>query len=135
MTWVRVMKKATILIVEDEAIIAADLQDKLESSGYEVPFIEVTGEGAVKKALEIKPDLILMDIVLMGKMNGIDAAKQIHSQTDIPIIFLTAYINEELFQSALTTEPYAYLNKPTHGRDLERAIEVALNKHNKDKYL
>ncbi len=129
------MNKATILIVEDEAIIARDLQLRLESMGFEVPNIEVTGEGAVKKALEVKPDLILMDIVLIDSITGIEAAKQIRLKMDIPIVYLTAYSSENIFEQAKTTEPFGYLIKPIRNKVLKSTIEIALYKHRMEKNL
>jgi len=126
--WYKTVKDI-ILVVEDEAIIASELQMQLESMGFKVPYIESTGEGAVKRALEVKPALILMDIVLRGDMDGIEAAKQIRLKSDIPIIYVTAYSTEDIFEKAKATEPYAYLIKPTDSRELKSNIEIALYKH------
>jgi PAS domain S-box-containing protein len=103
--------------------------------GYEVPYIETTGEGAVKRALEIKPALILMDIILAGMMNGIEAAKQIRFNSDIPIIYLTAYSSENMFKQANITEPFGYLIKPIRDRELKSTIEIALYKSRMEKDL
>lgn len=100
-----------ILLVEDESIEALDIKHTLESFGYEVPYVASTGEEAVKKALEIMPDLILMDIILKGKTNGIDAALEI-KKFNIPVIFLTAHPEESTIERAKLTEPYGYLTKP-----------------------
>ena len=129
------MGKAKILVVEDEVIIARDFQMRLERMGFEVPNIETTGEGAIKRALEIKPDLILMDIVLIDSMDGIEVAKQIHSKTDIPIIYLTAYPSDRMFDLAKVTEPFGYLIKPINDRELKSTIEIALYKHGMEKEL
>jgi PAS domain S-box-containing protein len=129
------MDKPMILVVEDEAIIARDLQLRLERMGFEVPYIESTAQGAVQKALEVKPALILMDIVLGGDMDGIEAAKQIHSEIDTPIVYLTAFSSENIFEQARVTEPFGYLIKPTNNRELKSTIEIALYKHRVEKEL
>jgi len=129
------LDKAKILVVDDEAIIARDLQLRLESMGFEVPYIESTGEGAVKRALEIQPDLILMDIVMIDSIDGIEAAKQIRLKIDIPIIYLTAYPSENIFEQTKITEPFGYLIKPTRNRELKSTIEIALYKHRLEKNL
>ncbi len=125
------MQKAkTILVVEDEAIIAKDLQWRLEGMGYEVPAVVATGEEAIKKALEFKPDLVLMDIMLLGSMDGIEAANQIRSIIDTPLIYLTAYADEEILQRAKVSEPFGYLIKPIGDRELRSNIEITFYKHN-----
>ncbi|HII83446.1 MAG TPA: response regulator, partial [Methanobacterium subterraneum] len=91
-------QRSKILVVEDEALTGMELQKKLILWGYDVVAIVSSGEDAVKKAMELEPDLILMDILLKGCMNGIDAAKIIRKNKEIPIIYLTAYSNSETFQ-------------------------------------
>ncbi len=115
-----------IMIVEDEMIIARDIKGKLESLGYDVIGIVSTGEEAINKARESKPDLILMDIELAGKMDGIDASKQIINELDISVIYLTAYSDSKTFRRAIETEPINYLVKPIDEEKLESAIETAL---------
>ena len=104
-----------------------ELQKKLVLWGYDVIDIVSSGEDAVKKALELDPDLILMDILLKGCMNGIDAAKVIRKNKEIPIIYLTAYCNSETFQGAKITQPQAYLIKPFDENELKFAIEMAFH--------
>ena len=123
------MPKAKILIVEDEKAIAKYIQNTLRALGYVVSVIVSSGEEAIKKAEEIKPDLVLMDIVLKGDMDGIEAAEKIRLLFDIPVIYLTAYANEKLFQRAKITDPFGYILKPFEEKELKIAIEIALYKH------
>ncbi|HBX22169.1 MAG TPA: hybrid sensor histidine kinase/response regulator [Desulfotomaculum sp.] len=123
------MSGARILIVEDEGIEALDLQYRLQGLGYCVPDIAFTGEEAVKKAEEISPDLVLMDIMLPGEIDGVAAAEQINARFDIPIIYLTAYADKNTLQRAKITEPYGYIVKPFKERELHIAIDMALYKH------
>lgn len=118
-------QQSKILVVEDEALTGMELQKKLVLWGYDVVDIVSSGEDAVKKALELEPDLILMDILLKGCMNGIDAAKIIRKNKEVPIIYLTAYCNSETFQGAKITQPQAYLIKPFDENELKFAIEMA----------
>lgn len=118
----------TILLVEDESIEAMDIKRTLESFGYEVPYVASSGEDAIKKALEIVPDLILMDIVLKGETDGIQAASGI-KELDIPVIYLTAHSEESTIEKAKLTEPYGYIIKPYDPIELKYAIELALYKH------
>ncbi|MCX9013110.1 MAG: response regulator [Candidatus Methanoperedens sp.] len=124
-----------ILVVEDEIIIAEDIQRKLEKRGYAVPVIVSSGEEAVKKTEENNPDLVLMDIVIHGKMDGIEAAEQIRSRFDIPVVYLTAYADEKTLERAKITEPFGYLIKPFKERELQITIEIALYKHKMEKRL
>lgn len=121
--------KARIMIAEDESIIALDLSGILGSLGFETCGIVSTGARAVETALSDTPDLILMDIILMGDMDGIEAARRIRSVRDIPVIYLTANADPATVQRARDTEPYAYLNKPVDARDLYSNIDSALYKH------
>ncbi len=123
------MPEARILIVEDEAIEALDLQGRLTRLGYPLPNVVHSGEDAVSKARETHPDLVLMDIMLPGKIDGIQAAEQIRAFLDVPIIFLTAYADEKTLQRAKITEPYAYIVKPFQEKELHIAIDMALYKH------
>ena len=122
------MAKTRILIVEDEALVAEDLKIALTNIGYDVIGHAVSADDAVKKAVELEPDLILMDIVLKGQKSGIDASYDIKAKMDIPILFLTAYTDITLINKAKSTEPYAYLVKPFQERQLLAAIEMALYK-------
>jgi len=129
------MAKARILVVEDEFITASDIQNNLVTMGYEVPAVVDTGEEAVRKAGELYPSLVLMDITLKGKMNGIEAAKQIRERFDIPIIYLTAHSDESTFRTALVSEPFGYIIKPFNTREMRISIEMALYKHALDRDL
>ena len=129
------MAKAKILVVEDEAITAKDLQDELRGLGYDAPAIASSGEGAIKKAEEIKPDLVLMDIVLKGDMDGIEAAERIRDLFDIPVVYVTAYLDEERLEKTKVTEPYGYIIKPFGDKDLRPVIEMALQRHKLEKAL
>jgi light-regulated signal transduction histidine kinase (bacteriophytochrome) len=121
-----------ILVVEDETIIAMELGLQLKKMGYDVVGRADSGIEAIEKATELHPDLILMDIVMPGKMDGIDASKQIISKQNIPIIFLTAYADEKYINRAREVGPFGYLVKPYEGRELRAAIEVALYKKSKE---
>ena len=129
------MANAQILVVEDEGIIAKDIQNTLESLGYAVPAIASSGEEAIKKATETLPDLVLMDIVLTGHMDGVEAAGQIRDRFDIPVVYLTAYADNKTLQRAKITEPYGYILKPFSERELYTTIEMALYKHKMEKKL
>ncbi len=120
---------AKILIVEDEGITAHEIQNKIEEWGYDVVGVVSSGEEAVKTALDIKPNLILMDIVLKEKLNGIEAAKIIKKSHDVPVIYLTAYGDEKTLRKAKFTIPQAYLLKPFEENELKFAVEMALYKH------
>jgi PAS domain S-box-containing protein len=129
----RAVKK--ILIVEDDALIAMNLMETLNSFGYATDPPVATADDAVFQACAILPDLILMDIQLAGKMTGIEAAAKIRQTHDIPIIYLTAFSDEERLREAISTEPYAYLIKPVQNQELRTSIEVTLYKHLMDKAL
>lgn len=117
-----------ILIAEDERVIAWEVANMITDLGYEVSAITSSGEDAIQKTLEQKPDLILMDIKLDGKLDGIEAVREIHSQYPIPIIYLSAYSDKEITSRARSTRPFGYLDKPFLKSDLEIAIESALFK-------
>lgn len=127
------MSGERILIVEDESILAMLIKGKLQSSGYEIADWVDRGEDAIKSANEFLPDLILMDIVLKGEMDGIEASKQIRNSLDIPIIYLTAYSDDEVLKRARITEPYGYLIKPFREDELKANIEMAMYKHKSEK--
>ncbi|MGD1005587.1 MAG: PAS domain S-box protein [Methanoregulaceae archaeon] len=129
------IEKRSILIVEDERITAEDMKETLLHFGYHVPAIASTGESAVEKAGELRPDLILMDIFLAGKMTGIEAAEQIGKQYDIPIIFLTAFADLQITERAKITGAYGYILKPYNERELQIAIEIAFYKSEMNKKL
>ncbi len=123
------MKKIQILIVEDERIVAEDVKTKLEHVGYAVAGIVNSGEESVKKAEILKPDLVLMDIVLEGKMDGIEAAAEILSKLNIPVVYLTAYSDKKTLKKAKVTEPFGFIIKPFEAQDLFTSIEMALYRH------
>ncbi len=129
------MTKAKILVVEDEAIVAKDLQYRLKKFGYTVPAIASSGEEAINIAIEISPDLVLMDIKLKGSMDGIEAAEEIYKRLDIPVIYLTAYADENTLERAKITEPFGYLLKPFKERELQTNIEITLIKYGLEKQL
>lgn len=116
-----------IFIVEDEMIIAANIALQLSKLGYEVTGIEPTGEAAITHLKNNRPDLILLDIQLKGKLNGIDLAKRVQNQYAIPIIYLTANTDDFYFNQAKETKPAAFISKPFKNIDLQRAIELAAN--------
>jgi len=120
---------AQILIVEDESIIAEDIHDSLQNLGYAAAATASSGEEAIAKAEEIHPNLVLMDIKLEGAMDGVEAARHIRSRFDIPVIYLTAYADEETLEQAKTTESYGYILKPFQERELRASVEMALYKH------
>lgn len=128
-------KKTRILVVEDEGLVAEDIARILQNFGYEVLDIVSSGEEAVKIAENLLPDLVLMDIMLEGDMNGIDAAGQIYSRFDIPIVYLTAYGEEDGLHKAKKTGPFGYMLKPFEERDLYNTVEMALYKHKMEKSL
>ena len=123
------MSKEKIFIVEDETVISMGLTHRLKKSGYEIVGTATTGEEAVKLISSAKPDLILMDILLRGKIDGINAAEEIRKSHDIPIIYITAYSDEKTLSRAKATEPHGYITKPFDQKDLETTIEIALFKY------
>ena len=123
------MAKANILVVEDNAIIAMDLESRLKQMEFSVPAIVHSGEQAIEMAKEKNPDLVLMDIDLKGEMNGIEAADHIRSQFNIPVIYLTANADGNFPERAKTTEPFGYMIKPFEDMELYIAIEIALQKY------
>ena len=124
-----------ILVVEDESIIAMELAEHLTEMGYDVVGRASSGVEAIAKATELRPDLILMDIVMPGEKNGIDAAEEIKSEMDVLFIFVTAYADEEHIKRAKTVEPFGYIVKPYEDRVLRAAIEIALYKKGMERQL
>ena len=129
------MKNCNILVVEDEALIAASLVHTLSSLGYTVPEPVATGEEAIRAVKTQHPDLVLMDIQLAGEMDGIETAGKIRAIADIPVVYLTAHTDDLRLKQAQLTEPYGYIVKPTHNRELHATIEMALYKHALDRKL
>ncbi|MBU6402846.1 MAG: response regulator [Verrucomicrobia bacterium] len=123
------VQKPKILVVEDELVVALDIQTRLLRMGYEIVGRCSTGEDAVPLAINTKPDLVLMDILLAGKLNGIAAARQIRSKIDLPVVFLTAYSDDATLRLARLAEPVAYLVKPFDERTLKATIEITLYRH------
>jgi signal transduction histidine kinase len=124
------MKKAEILIVEDDALSALVIKKILADNDYKISGIIANGSDAVKAVDETKPDLILMDIMLKDGIDGIQAAEQIHLKYDIPIIYLTSVSNDETIQRAKITEPFGYLLKPVDKKTLITNVELSLQKQN-----
>ncbi|SLM47358.1 protein of unknown function [Nitrospira japonica] len=129
------MPKGNILIVEDEAVVAADLAGKLERAGYRVVGIAADGEDALETAAAQLPDLVLMDIRLAGQMDGIETAERIREARSIPVIYLTAHSDASTLQRASMTEPFGYILKPFDERDITTQIEIVLYKHEAEKSL
>jgi PAS domain S-box-containing protein len=124
-----------IMLVEDEKIIASDISYRLETLGYHIVASVAYGEEAVSKALELRPDLVLMDIRLKGELDGISAARQIQANLDIPVIYLTAMADEQTLQRVKVTEPFGYLLKPFDDQELRITVEIALYRHKLDQKL
>jgi diguanylate cyclase (GGDEF)-like protein/PAS domain S-box-containing protein len=124
-----IMETIRILIVEDEGLIARDIENMIHNAGYEVCGIAGTGKEAIEKAEGTLPDLILMDIILRGEMDGVEAAERIREHYNIPVIYLTAHTDENTLQRAKLTEPLGYTLKPVEQKELMTVIEMALYKH------
>ena len=118
-----------ILIVEDENIVAIDIKNSLKSLGYGISGVVASGENAILKVAEKRPDLVLVDILLKDKMDGIEAAEQIRNRFNVPVVYLTAFADDKTLQRAKITEPYGYILKPFEERELHTTIEMALYKH------
>ncbi|HEX7974060.1 MAG TPA: PAS domain S-box protein, partial [Anaerolineales bacterium] len=129
------MTQTRILVVEDENIVALDIKRHLISLGYEVADLVDTGEQAILKAGELRPDLVLMDIKLKGAMDGIQAADEIRNGFGLPVIFLTAYADEHTLARARVTEAFGYILKPFEARELSTNIEMAIYKHKMEQAL
>ncbi len=129
------MAKAEILIVEDDAVVAKDIQNRLKNLGFAAPGMVPSGEEAIEKVKGHKPDLVLMDIKLKGEMNGTEAAEQIRSRFNVPVVYLTAYADEKVLERAKATEPFGYIMKPFEDRELNAAIEIALYRYKMEKKL
>lgn len=123
------MTGSKVLIVEDEVIVAMSIERSLSSFGYDVVGLSTTPEDSIRMAEELRPDIVLMDINLEGEIDGIDAAKKISEISDIPVVYLTSYTNEETLRRAISTNPYGYLTKPVRVKEIYNTIEIVLNKH------
>src|SRR6478672_6818828 len=118
-----------ILVVEDEKIIAFDIKRSLEESGYVVPAIASSGEQVLEKIPEVKPDLVLMDIILKGDLDGVKTAEIIRDRFDLPVVYLTAHADETTLKRAKISDPFGYILKPFEDRELITTIEIALSRH------
>ncbi|PAV13964.1 hypothetical protein ASJ81_15800 [Methanosarcina spelaei] len=129
------MKKAEgrILVVEDEHIVAMGIKKMLKNLGYTVTGVASSGKDAISKAESTFPDVVLMDIMLKGDMDGVEAAKEIRERFDVPVVYLTAYSDNKILERAKKTEPFGYIVKPFDEKDLHSSIEVALHKHRTEK--
>jgi two-component system sensor histidine kinase UhpB len=128
---INTMAGAKILIVEDEVIVSTDLMNILKKMDYVVTSTCTSGEQALQEIERNAPDLVLMDIILKGRMNGIEAAREIRRRFDLPVIFLTAYSNVTYINRAKATEPFGYILKPVDEKILNIPIELALAKHDR----
>jgi two-component system, sensor histidine kinase and response regulator len=126
---------ARILVVEDERIVAEDLAETLVALGYTVVGVATTGELAIERARQLVPDVVLMDIRLAGKLDGIDAVEQILAERDVAVVYLTAHSDDETLRRAKDTQPLGFLVKPFRSADLRCAIEIAVHKHRFDAQL
>jgi len=126
------MAAVRILIVEDERLIAIDLQRRLTRLGYTVVALAASGMEAVQKALALCPDVVLMDIRLQGDMDGVEAAQQIHASTAIPVVFMTAYVDEDTQQRMRATSPWGCLYKPFAPNQVQSVLEHVLSVHPPD---
>ncbi len=122
------MLKARVMVVEDERVVALAIAKCLQKMGHTVPATVSTGEEAVRRAEELDPDLILMDIRLAGEVDGVEAASRIARTRQIPVIYLTAYSDDKTLERARVTEPFGYILKPFEEKSLRSAIEMALYK-------
>ncbi|MBN2201582.1 response regulator [bacterium] len=129
------MKETRILVVEDEVIIAMEIRDRLGKLGYTVTGVAPSGEEAIRKMTETHPDLVLMDIMLEGPMDGVETAERIRAAHDVPVIFLTAYSDSTTLERAKISEPFGYILKPFDERELHTTIEIALYRHQMEQRL
>ncbi len=123
------MSAPKIMVVEDEVVVGMMLSSKLNTMGYVVTGIVANGEEVVEKVKQMAPDLVLMDIKLAGRMDGIEAARLIHECSHVPVVFLTAHSDDTTLGRAKLAEPYGYLVKPFSDADLHTAVEVSMYKH------
>src|SRR6476469_1705260 len=126
------MLQSKILIVEDESIIAEDIYDSLISLGYLISGTVYSGEEAIESTAEFRPDLVLMDVKLQGEIDGITAAEEIRSRFQIPVVYLTAYADENTLRRVNGTKPFGYIIKPFDEKNLHTTIQLALHRHQYD---
>ena len=129
------MTKTAILVVEDERIIAKGIEKQLTAMGYAVAGSAKTGEDGIQQALQLRPDLILMDISLGAGIDGVEAARRIRQQFDVPVVYLTADSNEAILERVKATNPFGYVLKPYDAKDLQTAIEIGLYRHQVERRL
>lgn len=126
---------AKLLIVEDEGVVAWHIQEALEKLGHVVVASIASGQEAIEIAAQNQLDLVFMDISLKGKVDGIQAAQEIRTRFNIPVIYLTAYADDKTLERALVTNPLGYLIKPFQEKELQTTLEVALQRHKLEIYL
>lgn len=131
----KIIENIKVLIVEDEVIVAKDIKESLTSLGYSVVGIASTASDAISLIERTLPDIVLMDIMLDGDLDGTEAAEIIRSRFNVPIIYLTAYSDENTLQKAKSTNPYGYILKPFQESDLYTTIEITVHKHKTQKKL
>src|SRR5438874_1255777 len=129
------MDKPRILVVEDESLLAEDIQERLKDLGYEVTAVAHSGEEALTSMAAKQPDLVLMDIRLKGKMDGIDTARIVRERFNLPVVYLTGEADRATLERAKATEPLGYLLKPIEEKRLYSTVEIALYKHKMDQRL
>jgi DNA-binding NarL/FixJ family response regulator len=123
---------AKVLIVEDEGVVAKNLELRMKKLGYEVVAVVNSGEAAITAAAERRPDVVLMDIYLAGRLTGVEAARRIWEQLQIPIVYITAFADLETLNEVKTTEAYGYVMKPFQSEAIHAAIQLALNRREKE---
>ncbi len=130
-----IIKHCEIMIVEDDSMVVAVLQRRLEKMGYGISCSAASGEEALAKARKFRPAIVLMDIVLEGAMDGIEAAQRIRAELDIPVVYLTSHSDEQTLHRATITSPFGYIVKPFEEGELRAAIEIGLYRHKADQQL
>jgi len=128
------MESARILVVEDEAIIAMDIQNMLKKCGFNECDVSYSGEESVIKALAKNPDLVLMDVKLKGNLDGVSAAEQIQARLNIPVVYITGYGEETILKKAKKTNSFNYINKPFEEKELLTTIKKVLIKSERRAY-
>src|SRR5580700_8948721 len=129
------MSKSRIMLVEDENVVAADIQECVKGLGYQVVGAAATGAEALRLAVTTMPDLVLMDIKLKGPLDGIDVAAALYDQLSIPVVYLTAHADAGILDRARQTAPAGYVLKPFDDRTLRTAIEIAFDRHRRERQL
>jgi DNA-binding NarL/FixJ family response regulator len=125
------MQKTRVMVVEDESIVAKNIQTRLKQLGYIVPVTVSSGEEALQKIESVKPNIVLMDVVLDGEMDGIQTAEIIYNKYKTPVVYLTAYADDETLERAKRSTPFGYIVKPFEVKELKSVIEIALNSYDK----